>query len=264
MRLSVPEVRRRGQGDAHLALDPTYSRLVMRRISPWLTWLLVNATPLSADAVTALAIVSGIAAAALVLVPGVGTYLLAVLLLQLAYLLDTADGEVARVRGTAGKRGAYLDLIGHFLQNRALYGAAGYVLIVEADYAPWAIAVALLGVGLASPFGEQARLQVLRGASGDAGPHARVTAPPLSSVRSPAGLPFWLYRRVAFLWNYPASMNLFCLALLADAARFAADAEATPLLLPAFGAVFSITLALKQIANALRLLLDRRLWATQT
>ncbi len=263
MRMSVPEVRRRGQGDAHLALDPTYSRLVMRRISPWLTWLLVNATPLSADAVTALAIVSGIAAAALVVVPATATYLLAVLLLQLAYLLDTADGEVARVRGTAGNRGTYLDLIGHFLQNRALYGAAGYVLIVASGYAPWAIAVALLAIGFASPFGEQARLQVLGRGSGEAGPHGRVTAPPLSTVRSVAALPLWAYRRIAFLWNYPASMNLFCAALLADAARFAADPVAAPLVLPAFAAVFSVTLALKQVANALRLLLDRRLWATQ-
>ena len=252
--ISLGEVRRRGQDHPHLAADPTYSRLVMRRLSPWLTWAIVRGTPLSADAVTVLAILSGVGAAALVLVPAPWTYVAAVFLLQLAYLFDTSDGEVARVRGTSGKRGTYLDLVGHFLQNRALYGTSGYVLMASVDFAPWSVLVAMLGVAFASPFGEQSRMHVLgvRPSAAEA-THGRIE---ISALQASASLParaYWVYRRIAFVWNYPASMNLFCLALLADAGRLAAGAG-VPRVLPAFAGVFAGTLALKQLANAVHLL----------
>ncbi len=253
-RLTLAEARRLGQDHPHLAADPTYSRLVMRRLSPWLTWAIVRGTSLSADAVTLLAIGSGVAAAGLVLVPSPWTYVAATLLLQLAYLFDTSDGEVARVRGTSGKRGTYLDLIGHFLQNRALYGTSGYVLMVGTGFAPWAVLLAMLGVAFASPFGEQSRMHVLgvRPSVAEA-THGRIAVAALRPGASVAARLYWRYRRIAFLWNYPASMNLFCLALLADAALMTSGA-ADPLVLPAIAGLFAGTLAIKQMSNAVRLL----------
>ena len=253
--VSLAEVREGGQQHRHLLADPTYARVAMRRISPYLTFVIARYTPLSADAVTGLSILSGIGGGVAIVVPSAATYLVAVALLQLAYLLDLVDGEVARVRGTASLRGTYLDLVGHFIQNRALYGAAGYVLMVEAGFEPWAVLLALLGVAFASPFGEQSRLHVL-GTRPSAAEltHGRIESTPLAKGASPLAKAYWGYRRVAFLWNYPASMNLFCLALLADAARMAADAAANPLVLPAFAAAFAATLTLKQFGNAVRIL----------
>src|SRR3954447_10672119 len=119
-RLTLEEARRLGQGSAHLDADPTYARRLIRRISPYVSWFVATRTGLSADAITTLSIVSGIAGGLLVAGDVQGpltpvTDLAAVVLLQLASLLDVADGEVARIRGTAGRRGTYLDLIGHFL-----------------------------------------------------------------------------------------------------------------------------------------------------
>jgi phosphatidylglycerophosphate synthase len=254
-RLTLGEVRDRGQGDRHLLADPTYARVVMRRISPYVTLLITKWSGLSADAVTSLSIMAGVGGALAIVVPSATTYLVAVLLLQIAYLLDVVDGEVARVRGSAGVRGTYLDLVGHFLQNQALYAASGLALIQAADAAPWAIGLALVGVAFSAPFGIQARLHVL-GTRPSAAEmtHGRLATAPLPAGASPASVLYWLYRRIAFLWNYPASMNLFCIALVVDAARMAADAAAGPLVLPTFAAVFAATLVVKQMANALRIL----------
>ena len=127
-------------------------------------------------------------------------------------------------------------------------------LIVWAGGAIWAIVVALVALGLASPFGLYARGQVL-------GPPAAATHPdhaPRVAVGRPtgAGPRAWLaygYRRLSFIWNYPASMNLFCLALLVDGARFLAGADAA-LAVPVTFLAFGPTLAVKQVIHAVRLL----------
>lgn len=99
-------------------------RLYVRRVSPHLTRLLLR-TPLSANAVTCLMIVSGVAAAAVLTLPGVLPAVGAVLLIQLQILLDCSDGEVARWRDQRSLAGVYLDRIGHYLTETALPIALG-------------------------------------------------------------------------------------------------------------------------------------------
>lgn len=248
MRLSWREIRDRGQGDPHLAADPRYAR-ALRRISPLVSGMIVNWTKLSADAVTLGSIIAGVIGAALVPVGTPVLGLMAVLLLQFAYLLDVADGEVARIRGTVGRRGRYLDLIGHVIQNRVLFAAGGMSLIVATSSALWAIAVALLAQGLATPFGFYARLYVL-GAIDEPDPDHPVESG--AHVARASGFAA-AYRRVAFLWNVPASTNLFCVAILGDVVAQMAGKSDRPLVLPAFFAVFGSTLAFRQLANAIRL-----------
>lgn len=259
MGLSFSEVRERAQNHPHLRADPLYARLVMRRISPLVTWLLVTRTSITANGVTYLSIASGVGASVLVAVSQWWSFLLAVLMLQLAYLLDTVDGEVARVRGASSLRGTYLDLVGHGLQNQSLYGAAAYVLIVRSDAAGWALAVGLLGVAFSLPFGYyswlavRARTSTLPAGAVEVG-HARAERPPRPRGASAVATAMWTYRRVSFLWEYPASMNLFSLALLADVVVLAGGHE--PLALPVLVACFLVTLLVKQVLNAVRLLGD--------
>ena len=87
--------------------------LYMRRISPYLTRVLIRAG-LSANAVTAFMIVSGSASGFALLVPGLWGAVLAVLLTQLQMLWDASDGEVARWRGTSSPLGVFLDRVGHY------------------------------------------------------------------------------------------------------------------------------------------------------
>jgi phosphatidylglycerophosphate synthase len=99
-------------------------RLYMRRLSPHLTRLLLR-TGTSANGVTGLMIVVGLAAAAVLSLPGVLAAIGAVLLIQLQLLLDCSDGEVARWRDQKSPVGVYLDRIGHWLTEAALPIALG-------------------------------------------------------------------------------------------------------------------------------------------
>ena len=98
--------------------------LYMRRISPYLTRLLIRAG-LTANAVTALMIVTGAASGFALLVPGLGGAVLAVLLTQLQMLWDASDGEVARWRGTSSPLGVFLDKVGHYLAESLIPLALG-------------------------------------------------------------------------------------------------------------------------------------------
>ena len=93
--------------------------LYMRRFSVHLTRLLIR-TPISANGVTGLMILSGSLAGVALLIPGVWGPLLAVFLTQLQMLLDCVDGEVARWRRTYTPAGIFLDKVGHYLAEGLL------------------------------------------------------------------------------------------------------------------------------------------------
>jgi phosphatidylglycerophosphate synthase len=99
-------------------------RLYMRRLSPYCTRALLG-TGISANGVTWLMIVAGVAAAAVLALPGVAAAVGAVALIQLQLLLDCSDGEVARWRDQKSPVGVYLDRIGHWLTEAALPIALG-------------------------------------------------------------------------------------------------------------------------------------------
>ncbi|WP_165984656.1 CDP-alcohol phosphatidyltransferase family protein [Streptomyces sp. YIM 98790] len=99
-------------------------RLYMREVSLRWTRHLVNG-PLSPNQLTGLMVLAGVAAGAVLLLPGVPGALAAALLIQLYLLLDCVDGEVARWRGQTSITGVYLDRIGHYLAEAALLAGFG-------------------------------------------------------------------------------------------------------------------------------------------
>jgi phosphatidylglycerophosphate synthase len=124
---SIAELRAVTQPESLLArpgAEHWAGRLYMRRLSPYLTRALV-ATPVSADAVTALMIPTGLLAALTLTFAGVLPALAAVALVQLQLLLDCSDGEVARWRRTFSARGPYLDQMAHYATEAALPAALG-------------------------------------------------------------------------------------------------------------------------------------------
>jgi phosphatidylglycerophosphate synthase len=94
-------------------------KLYMRRLSPYLTRLLIR-TPLTPNGVTWLMIAVGFAAAGLLTLPGLPPVIGAVLLIQLQLLLDCSDGELARWRKVSSPAGIYLDRMAHNLTETAL------------------------------------------------------------------------------------------------------------------------------------------------
>ena len=88
--------------------------LYLRKLSPYLTRLLL-ATPITANGVTYLMILTGLSISGALLVPGYQGILLALFLSQLQMLWDCCDGEIARWRNTQSPKGVFLDRVGHYL-----------------------------------------------------------------------------------------------------------------------------------------------------
>ncbi|OFS26948.1 CDP-alcohol phosphatidyltransferase family protein [Brevibacterium sp. HMSC07C04] len=102
-----PEVRARKNAEHWTA------ELYLRHISIYLTALLVR-TPITANGVTGLMILSGWAIGFALLIPGIWGALLALFFSQLQLYFDCCDGEVARWRGTRSAKGVFLDAVGHY------------------------------------------------------------------------------------------------------------------------------------------------------
>ncbi len=106
-----------------------YARLV-RRLSIRLTWLLLH-TSLTANQVTVGAILVGMAGALLLAWSDFWPLVIGLVLLQLSFVLDYSDGEVARYRALERDEptdagGAYLDWIGHYYVPATMAAALAY------------------------------------------------------------------------------------------------------------------------------------------
>lgn len=93
--------------------------LYLRRISLYLTRILLR-TPITANGVTYLMILTGISISAALQIPGAAGLGLALFLSQLQMLWDCCDGEVARWRNTQSPKGIFLDRVGHYLTESLL------------------------------------------------------------------------------------------------------------------------------------------------
>lgn len=113
-----PEVRTRANAEHWVA------HLYLRDLSPYVTWVLLK-TPISANGVTGLMILTGWATAAALLIPGIWGPVLALILGQLQMLIDCSDGEVARWRKTKSPAGHFLDAVGHYTTEALIPLALG-------------------------------------------------------------------------------------------------------------------------------------------
>ncbi|AQP48784.1 hypothetical protein BW730_16000 [Tessaracoccus aquimaris] len=125
--------------------------LYMRRLSIYLTWLLVR-TRVSANGVTALMILAGGLAGPALLLPGLWGPVVAAVLAQLQMYLDCCDGEVARWRQTMSPRGVFLDQVGHYVAEGSIglfLGVATALHVSEGTFDWWfAFLGALLMAGI--------------------------------------------------------------------------------------------------------------------
>ena len=101
------------------------ARLLLRKISLPITRELIR-TPVSANQLTGLMIVVGLLAAVAAGLPGLAWAIVGFVAVQVYFLLDLCDGEVARWRRTTSVTGVYLDRVGHYLVEAALLSAYGF------------------------------------------------------------------------------------------------------------------------------------------
>lgn len=126
--VSLAELQRLARTDAEGGEKQVLSlhdRLFARVLAPPIAWFAMK-IGLSANAVTGLSVFAGVAAAAALACPDVIAVVLAAGLLQLSYLLDCADGDIARARSTSSVDGYLRDTLRHYLMNPLVFAALTY------------------------------------------------------------------------------------------------------------------------------------------
>jgi phosphatidylglycerophosphate synthase len=104
-----------------------YAKYIIRPISILFTWLFVR-TPITANQVTLLQEIIGIVGSIFFIK---GNFVVGALLLQLGYILDCSDGEVARWKNQQSKQGKFLDLIGHMIVIPFYYFGLGLGIYLQ-------------------------------------------------------------------------------------------------------------------------------------
>lgn len=198
-----------------------YARYVVRPISIYFTWLLVR-MPISANQVTVMQEVIGFAGAVLLGLGQVKWAVVGVLLLQLGYILDCSDGEVARWKDQKSIDGIFLDLAGHMIIIPAYMFALGFGAWMQTGYIE-----ALISGFLSALFIERIErntlLNVVDTLATNAGTEQytfdhlrnRLDEPVEQLDMGSAGA---IGRRswIQVLFRYPDSMNVITIAVLLD------------------------------------------------
>jgi phosphatidylglycerophosphate synthase len=105
--------------------DILWNRLVARPLAAVLL-VPVAKSPITPNQVTFISLAVFVAAAALLVgLPGYAGLLIAVAVLELSYILDCVDGQLARLRGTTSPVGAHLDFLMDELKAFMLVAATG-------------------------------------------------------------------------------------------------------------------------------------------
>lgn len=181
---------------------PAYSRFVNRRLGRHLAalaWAL-GRTPNQVTGVSALCTGTGITAIAL-LRPSTGLAAFVTLSLVLGYALDSADGQLARLRGGGSSAGEWLDHVVDSIKTGALH-AAVLVHLHRTDLSDrWLLVPLLYGALASSWFFTVILTDQLRRT------HARTTGRPV--VPPTAAAPLW-----RSLLALPTDYGLLCLVFL--------------------------------------------------
>jgi O-antigen/teichoic acid export membrane protein len=137
-RCQKPDHRRIGTWMARRITRPAALRIT-RLVAPW---------GVTANAATLAAWGCGVTAAAALAGGTIGAWLLAAVLLQLWYLLDHVDGQLARLRGTASLDGTQLDYLMHHTVNLLVPLGIGYGLFVRTAEPLWLLGGLVWGMSL--------------------------------------------------------------------------------------------------------------------
>jgi len=175
---------RLGGAQKSTASVPAYLRFVNRRAGGWLAALAyaVDLTPTQVTVLSAASSFAGIAV--LLLAPAsVGVGIGVAVLLLLGYALDSADGQLARVRGGGSKAGEWLDHVVDMAKLSSLHAAVAVSILRFFDVSRLALAIPLVfGIANATQFlGMMLRDQLRAGAEQPTQP-ARPARPASSSV----------------------------------------------------------------------------------
>jgi hypothetical protein len=231
-----------------------YARHISRPLALRVTWLLLP-TGISAHTVTFIAWACAVAAAVAFGFGGTVGWLVGAGLLQLWYLLDHVDGQVARYRDRESLDGVQLDYLMHHTVDLLIPCGLGYGLFATSGSRVWLIAgiawgLGTLLLGLEHDARSKAFIQRLKRLEGELRVIGGGGGRPSPSPPIPIG---WL-RRVAWLArkSCEAHVTMNLLAGLALATWPVPDLQIVRNLYVAMMALLALPLATVQIMRNLR------------
>lgn len=226
---SIEELKKICQGTIHKDVSNVYMRYVCRPLSIHFTRMLLP-TAVTADQVSQAMIASGFLAVFVLSFPAKAAFMVGAILLQVWYLIDSMDGEVARYRyyqktgrisidkRDASLTGMYYDMINHYLMNFLVPVAVAFGQFAKTG--SWLV----LWAGTAASLG-----QVLLLAMHDARCRAvlshlkkysaiRVIPSGLKNekVSQPFNLAKFTFSALHYSMTYPTVMNLVLVAAFLD------------------------------------------------
>jgi hypothetical protein len=107
--------------------DELIDTYLLRPIAGIIVWAFYY-TPVTPNQVTIISILSGIIAALFYLKGTASAFVVAGLLVTLKDILDSADGQLARAKQLQSRAGRFLDSIGDFVVDAAVFGSIGWTL----------------------------------------------------------------------------------------------------------------------------------------
>ena len=107
--------------------DELINTYLLRPIAGIIVWALYY-TPITPNQVTIISILSGIIAALFYLKGTASGFVVAGLLVTFKDILDSADGQLARAKQLQSRTGRFLDSIGDFVVDAAIFGSIGWTL----------------------------------------------------------------------------------------------------------------------------------------
>jgi hypothetical protein len=107
--------------------DELINTYLLRPVAGIIVWALYY-TPITPNQVTIISILSGIIAALFYLKGTASGFVIAGLLVTFKDILDSADGQLARAKQLQSRTGRFLDSIGDFVVDAAIFGSIGWTL----------------------------------------------------------------------------------------------------------------------------------------
>lgn len=234
-RQSIRELRRICQNPV-IQGNVWYARNFARKISIYFTKLLLY-TRITANQTTFLFILIGIVAALLFIFGDCWHVLGGAIVLQLWYIFDHVDGEIARYRKQTSLTGVYLDCMAHFIVHPLVFMGitlGGYKNIPRLDVLVFGLLTSIF-VGIfdlvhwhgqkiplyaeIAKFIRQRSLtsENLRKRHKENEEKSLLNNSKGSNIGKPSKLLRMLWRtflRISFLWHYPSIMNVICVAAI--------------------------------------------------
>ena len=224
---SIAELRQICQTTAKRDQSNVYMRYVCRFLSIYLTRFILP-TSMTPNQVSFAMIVTGVTATLFFLSPVSGMFVIGAFLLQLWYLLDCMDGEVARYRHfkttgsmiirkeESGLSGMYYDIINHYIINLMVPATVGIGIFYPTGNPLF------LFLGIAGAVGQELLLAMHDGKNRVLLAHLRkyqtvsMAQPAAPLPKKTRTLAHFLFMGLHYAMTYPTVMNLVGLTAILE------------------------------------------------